>query len=127
MNATNTKTKMISRRKSRGFLGSIPKQVALWRVRMTVTMQSCKKPLFFAKFAIILPISLLVGVILFMLDRCFKTPNIPVRFMEIEAFENVQFASGNHNGWDQKSVVKSGELEADFPALENTFFGAFNR
>lgn len=127
MNATNTKTRMISRRKSRGFLGSIPKQVALWRVRMTVTMQSCKKPLFFAKFAIILPISLLVGVILFMLDRCFKTPNIPLRFMEIEALENVQFTRGNHNGWDQKSVVKSGEMEADFPALENTFFGAFNR
>lgn len=118
---------MISRRKSRGFLGSIPKQVALWRVRMTVTMQSCKETLILAKFTIILPIFLLVGVILFMLDRCFKTANIAVRFMEIEAFENVQFAQRKHNGWDQKSVVKSGELEANFPASENIFFGAFNR
>lgn len=127
MNTTNTKIRMISRRKSRGFLGSIPKQVALWRVRMTVTMQSCKETQILAEFAIILPVFLLVMVILFMLDRCFKTRNTPVRFMEIEAFENVQFARGNHNGWDQKSVVESGELRTNFPVPENKFFGAFNR
>lgn len=72
MNARNTKIKMISSSKSRGFLGSIPKQVALWRVRMTVTMQSCKKPLFIAKNPIILPCYLHVFSRVVMLDSCFK-------------------------------------------------------
>jgi hypothetical protein len=41
--------------------------------------------------------------------------------MEIETFENVQFTLGNHNGWDQKSVVGSGKLEANFPDSGNVF------
>lgn len=127
MNSTKTEMKSNSLRKSRGFLGSIPKQVALWRVRMTVTMQSCKETQILDKIARFLLIFLRVAPILYMLDLCFKTRNISVRFMEIEAFENVQLTRAIHSRWEQKSVVKSGELVEDFPAQEDTSSGTLNR
>lgn len=68
MNTIELEIKMISRRKSRGFLGSIPKQVALWRVRMTVTMQSCKETQILAKNATISLIFLLLALIVCKLD-----------------------------------------------------------